>query len=123
TLAKHSGDMKKMRVYDRTYPVFSTNQDSLNLAAMITNVPLSSIGPEAMGFRYGLPLMLHPMGVKPWKMKYFISFLQGIPPRTSDLPFWKNVNSPELKPYHDAVVYYKSILIKVLRLLGRFYRK
>jgi len=123
TLAKHSGDMKKMRVYDRTYPVFSTNQDSLNLAAMITNVPISSIGPEAMGFQYGLALMLHPMGVKPWKMKYLSSFIGGVPPRTSDLPFWENVNTPELKPYSDGVVRYKSILIRILRLFGRFYRR
>src|SRR5690606_12600520 len=51
-LSAYSGDMKKFRVYDRTSVVVSTNQDSLNLAAMSAPQPLSTIGPAAMGFHY-----------------------------------------------------------------------
>lgn len=122
-LSKLSGDMKKFRVYDRTYIVLSTNQDSLNLAAMTTNCPISTIGPDAMGFRHGLQLMAHPLGAKPWKQKFIKDFFYGKSPRYADLLFWQFVNGNKIKPYSNYYVKYKIVLIKLLRFFSRFYGK
>jgi hypothetical protein len=122
-LAKKSGDMKQFRVHDRTHTVLSANQDSLNLAAMTTDCPLSIIGPEAMGFHYGLALMSHPTGSKPWNRKYISEFISGYPPRSSDIDFWDNVNGSELRPFSDGFVKRRQLLCKLLKGLGRFYQR
>ena len=120
-LAPHSGNMKEFRVFDRTATVLSTNQDSFNLAAMITEVPISPIGPEAMGFIYGLRLMHHPIGPKPWTRKFVPEFFKGKPPRESDLIFWQYVNGSELTPLAGGKVKNTQTLLKLLRFGGRFY--
>jgi hypothetical protein len=122
-LSKKSGDMKKFRVQDRTTTVLSANQDSLNVAAMITNVPLSTIGPEAMGFSYGMNLMAHPIGKKPWDRQFISDFVLGWPPRASDIEFWENVNNGELKPFSGLLVSYKIFACKMLRAAARIYRR
>lgn len=123
TLAKKSGNMKKFRVFDRTNAVLSANQDSLNLAAMVTNAPLSTIGPEAMGFRYGLPLMSHPIGAKPWKRNFVKEFFGGVPPRVADLFFWENVSGSEFQPISDSITKRKQVLCKMLRGGARIYQR
>jgi hypothetical protein len=122
-LAKKSGDMKQFRVHDRTNTVLSANQDSLNLAAMITQVSISTIGPEAMGFHHGFQLMAHPIGQKPWKRKFIKDFFNGNPPRSSDLLFWENVTGTELQPVSLYVVQNKKRLCKFLRGGARLYRR
>ena len=118
---KISGDLKKFRVHDRTHVVLSSNQDSLNLAAMTTKCELSIIGPEAMGFRYGFNLMLHPLGKKPWELNFTQMYLKGIKPRDGDLGFWKHVNLGFLKPYSNSLVFLKLFWIGLYRFLFRFY--
>lgn len=122
-ISKQSGDMKQFRVHDRTYVVLSANQDSLNLAVMITTLPVSTIGPEAMGFRYGLSLMSHPIGHKPWHRNFFKEFFAGMPPRISDVIFWENVNGSELNPYSKSKTRKNVLLCKSLRGLARFYKR
>ncbi|MCP9234509.1 hypothetical protein [Lewinella sp. JB7] len=121
-LAPHSGNMNEFRVFDRTAVVLSTNQDSFNLAAMITAQPIAPIGPEAMGFIYGMRLMHHPIGPKPWTRRFVPEFFNGKPPRESDLIFWENVNGSELRPLPDGKVKSKQQLLRALRFLGRFYK-
>lgn len=122
-LSLESGDMKKFRVNNRTKTVMSANQDSLNVAAMITKFPISIIGPEAMGFHNGMNLMVHPIGAKPWKRNYTMTFIKGKPPRYADLIFWKHVNGEEFKPFSSFYVEWKIFLVKFYRFLGRFYSK
>lgn len=121
-LAPHSGNMNEFRVFDRTSVVLSTNQDSFNLAAMITEQPVSPIGPEAMGFIYGMRLMHHPIGPKPWTRKFGREFVNGRPPRESDLIFWNNVNGSELSPLPAGKVKKMQRLTKALRFGGRYYK-
>lgn len=123
TLAPIAADTKKFRTADRTHPVFSANQDSLNLATMITSVPLSTLGPGAMQFDWTFPLMVHPIGPKPWKRSFIKEFLKGRPPRSGDMAFWRNVVGSELAPFsrNKALVIYR--LCSVLRGLSRFYSK
>lgn len=123
-LSQLSGDMKKFRAKnDRILTVLSANQDSLNLAAMVTELPISVIGPEAMGFHHGLKLMAHPLGPKPWKRAFLKEILDGEGPRPADLLFWQNVNAGELKPCSDVLVKRKIMVIKFCKLIARFYKK
>ncbi len=122
-LAKKSGDMKKFRVKDRSHTVLSANQDSLNLAAMITHLPISTIGPEAMGFHYGLSLMAHPLGPKPWNRKFGSDFFKGSPPRYADILFWENINGTELQPVSNAYAKRMLSFCKGLRGLARIYTR
>ncbi|AKD03977.1 hypothetical protein PKOR_13805 [Pontibacter korlensis] len=122
TLSRKSGDMKKFRVHDRTNTVLSANQDSLNLAAMTTSAPLSTIGPDAMGFKNGIHLMSHPIGPKPWRRKFFKEYVRGSPPRNSDVLFWEYVNGTEFQPISSSITKRKQLLCKVLRGGARFYK-
>ncbi|MEM8525744.1 MAG: hypothetical protein AAGG68_13970 [Bacteroidota bacterium] len=122
-LAEYSGDMTKFRTLDRTYPVLSTNQDSLNLATMITSVPMSAIGPEAMSFQHGLNLMVHPLGLKPWDKKFLLDFFKGYPPRATDFIFWQNVNGQVFAPFSEWTVRWKVFTCKILRFFARFYER
>ena len=122
-MAQRSGDMKQFRVNNRTHPVLSANQDSLNMAAMITDLPISTIGPEAMGFKNGMRLMSHPIGPKPWNKKYIGDFLNGFQPRLSDLYYWRNINGSEFAPQSALLVSYKIFICKLLRGLSRFYSR
>lgn len=122
-LAKRSGDMTQFRVHDRTHPVLSANQDSLNLAAMTTHLPIATIGPEAMWFDHGMNLMSHPIGPKPWNRRFIADFLKGYPPRISDVHFWNTVNGSEFSPKTAFVVSYKRFICAFLRGLSRFYKR
>ncbi|MEL0653254.1 hypothetical protein V6246_17670 [Algibacter sp. TI.3.09] len=120
-LNKISGDLKQFRVNDRTNVVLSSNQDSLNMAVMTSDSEISTIGPEAMGFTYGLSLMVHPLGPKPWDLNFTTMFLKGIPPRLGDLRFWEYANGEYLKPYKNSEIKWKLFWIKLYRFLSRFY--
>jgi len=121
-MVPHSGSMNEFRVFDRTAAVLSTNQDSLNLAAMITNQPISLIGPEAMGFIYGMRLMHHPIGPKPWTRRFVREFFAGKPPREADVIFWQNIHGSELNPVSSGKAKRMEILCKALRFGSRFYK-
>ncbi len=122
-LSAYSGDMKQFRVHDRTYMVLSTNQDGLNLAIMITEEPISLVGPDGMGFTFGMQLMQHPIGKKPWKRNFILDFIKGYPPRKGDLTFWKAANGSELAPYSAFTVRRKVVTVKLLKLFARFYQR
>jgi hypothetical protein len=122
-LMKVAGDLTKFRVNDRSNMVLSANQDSLNMAVMMTENNVSTIGPEAMGFHNGLSLMLHPLGPKPWDINFLIDFCRGKSPRQADIEFWKNVNSYELKPFSNFHVKRKVFAVKSCKVLSRFYSR
>lgn len=122
-LAPHSGSMKQFRVQDRTNMVLSTNQDSLNLAMMITGTAVATIGPEAMGFDHGMRLMHHPLGPKPWQRNFILDAIKGNPPRESDVVYWRFVNGRELRPVSPLTQKRKLAVCKTLRLLARFYKR
>jgi hypothetical protein len=120
-MAKLAGDMTKFRVSDRTKTVLSANQDSLNMAAMTTVCPISVIGPAAMGFHYGIKLMQHPLGPKPWKKKFGKEFFMGHPPRAADVSFWEALLGGELKPFSEGKVKDRIRMVKLYKFLSKFY--
>lgn len=122
-LAPHAGSMESFRVKDRTHTVLSANQDSFNLALMTTECPIADIGPEAMGMIYGMRLMHHPLGPKPWNINYAKNFLAGLKPRDSDLAFFRHVNGPLLEPMPEGHVRRRVFAVKFFRALNRFYAR
>ena len=120
-MGKLAGDMKKFRVSDRTATVLSANQDSLNVTAMTTECPISVIGPAAMGFHYGIKLMQHPLGPKPWKVNFRKEFLLGHPPRVADVKFWEALKDGELKPFSNGYVKRKASWVRFYKFLAKFY--
>lgn len=76
--------------------IFSTwDQDALNLALMLSEVPISTMGPEEMGFRGGGVTMQHATGGnKPWKSCHTKLALYGKSPRYVDVLYARNINNP-----------------------------
>jgi lipopolysaccharide biosynthesis glycosyltransferase len=99
-----------------------TDQDALNVAVEATNLNVSIIGKEAMGFLLGDTLMYHNLGFsKPWRKNYSKRFLKGMKPGNGDLQFWEFLNNKPIIPFSKFVVQRKLIFIKLYRFLFRFY--
>jgi len=124
-LAPHSGDLKQFRTQDRSHPVLSANQDSLNIAAMISKRRISTMGREAMSFDYGLRLMFHPLGKrrKPWKREYLLRFFAGKPPSALDLAYWRFARGPVFQPFSPFTIRRKLATCRILAFLSRFYSR
>lgn len=122
-LSPHAGSMTEFRVKDRTNTVLSANQDSFNLALMITKVPIADIGPEAMGLINGMQLMHHPLGPKPWHINFVNNFFRGLKPRAADLEFYRFVNGSLLSPLSQAHVERRKMIVWACRFASRFYRR
>ena len=108
---------------DRSSTFFATDQDALNLAVMYAKAPLSTIGPEGMGFVPGGFTMDHTAGgSKPWRKKFLKSALSGNPPWKGDKHFLECAGGP-IKPYSDRQLWGLRCSAKVAALIGRFYHR
>ena len=73
---------------DRTYPFFRNDQDALNMAIEASDIALSIVGKEGMGFAGGGYIMYHALGLpKPWAKNFVVEALQGWPPTGADKAF------------------------------------
>ncbi|WP_207534025.1 hypothetical protein [Desertivirga arenae] len=107
----------------RSFVFYVFDQDALNIAAMACSSPISEMGPEAMDFTPGGWTMSHAVGSpKPWKKKFILSALKGVPPSLTDRAFWFNVESP-LNYYNASMVRRKRLSVNVAALIGRFYSR
>jgi hypothetical protein len=71
------------------------DQDALNITTMYTAEPLSTVGPEGMGFVDGGFTMYHTVGrLKPWRKNFLRSALAGIPPWNGDKHFLECAEGP-----------------------------
>ena len=120
-----SGSLKGWRSLDRTHRFWSANQDTMNLAAMITPHPIAIYGPNGMDFvpSPGRPLMSHAVDKpKPWKKHYLLEAFRGQPPSRPDRQFWEYADGP-LPLFPAATVRARRRAIKVAALVARFYRR
>lgn len=106
------------------YPYFrNSDQDFLNIAAMVSTVPLSTVGPAEMDFFSGGTLLSHAMGrPKPWKRNYFERVLQGIPPNESDKCFWRSASGP-IEAFEPGFLRFKRLELAIASAVGRIYRR
>lgn len=104
-------------------PFGKTDQDALNAAVETWNGEVSFVGQEAMGFKPGEPLMPHALGTpKPWKKKFLLTSMNGVPPSGADKAFWSHVSGP-IKLYKTFDLVMKSISISMAAFIGRFYSR
>lgn len=120
-LMEHMGsegvDLTRFSNKDRLYE-FYTDQDMLNVLLMITPDPISTIGPEGMGFSMGGFVMAHAVGKKPWNINYIWKALKGNEYRIADDQYWKNVNG-EIKTFSNFYFRYKKIEILAGKVLSK----
>ena len=108
---------------DRTDPFFATDQDTLNMALMCTESPISELGPEGMDFTHGGWTMSHALGnPKPWRKKYILAALKGSTTTLADAAYWSFADGP-IKAFSQNTIKIKRLSIKVASVIGRFYQK
>ncbi len=124
TLAVQQGaDLSVFMPGTREEPFNAADQDALNLACMYATEPLSTIGPEGMGFVNGGFTMYHCVGApKPWRKQFILSALRGMPPTNGDKHFLACVEGP-LRPYRSNTLKAMRLRSTVGAVIGRFYRR
>ena len=115
-------NLDAFRAGTREMPFYAGDQDALNIAAMYTQHPLTTMGPEAMGFVPSGFTMYHAVGQKPWRGSSLLRALAGMPPSDADKFFFTQVSSP-IRAYSPARVFAKRIACSIAALIGRFYRR
>ncbi len=123
-LTEHSGT--KLDVFmpgTREQSFYIPDQDGLNVTCMYSEEPLSTIGPEGMGFVHGGFTMYHSAGgSKPWRKKFLRSALAGVPPWNGDKHFLKMAEGP-IRIYSPRKLTQRRLLCALASLIGRFYRR
>lgn len=98
------------------------DQDALNAAIEVYDGAISYIGKDGMGFDLGDVIMFHALGTpKPWKAKHLQRGFNGRTPRKEDVAYWKNTSHPILA-HSKWVIKKEQMLIKICKLIGRFYK-
>jgi len=100
------------------------DQDALNAALEAhPEIPASILGPLAMGFEGGTPLLPHALGgAKPWRRSYLRDALGGRPPQAVDKIFWEKVDGP-LWPFSRRALALKRIQLRLAAGSGRVMRR
>jgi hypothetical protein len=102
---------------------FTIDQDSLNVATMYANVPISAIGPEGMSFIPGGFTMFHAVGApKPWRKQFLTAVLKGVRVNNGDRHFLACADGP-VHAYSASHLKFLKIQAAIAGLIGRFYRK
>jgi hypothetical protein len=113
-------NLKGFMAGGREMPFHASDQDALNIAAMYTEHPLTTMGPEAMGFVPAGFTMHHAVGPKPWRGSLLLSALAGNPLFPSTKFFFTQLSSP-IHPYSIPQLRSKQLACGIAALIGRFY--
>ncbi len=114
-------DLRDFAKGHRTNPFNKGDQDALNIAAMYTEYPLTTLGQEGMGFGYGEIAMYHAIGApKPWRKNMLVSAIQGMPPTGADKAFVANLANP-IRLYSSLGRARRRTECRLGAALGRFY--
>ena len=101
----------------------STDQDALNMACMLTDIPLAAAGPEAMDFAVGGHYLSHAVGTpKPWEGGFVSRALRGYPPSSAARSYMDYLDTPLIVMTASRR---KSLArsVKLAALISRFYRR
>ena len=116
-------DMRAFGTGNRTDPFFRGDQDALNIAAMYSRYPLTTIGPDGMDFVSGGITMFHAIASpKPWRKHMMLSALRGFPPSASDKAFLAHSKYP-IRSYSRLRLAAKRLSCSFGALIGRFYHR
>jgi hypothetical protein len=115
-------DLKNMSYGDPEAPFKCCDQDALNIAAMYSKFPLSTLGPQGRGFIRGNVITYQTVGEKPRKGSLLMNALKGISPSDGFKYYFTQVSSP-IRPYSRGVLAAKKLACKIAAFIGRFYRR
>jgi len=115
-------DLQTFMPENREMPFHASDQDALNIAAMYSEFPLSTLGPQGMGFIPGDVKMYHTVGLKPWRGSFLLRALAGIPPSNGMKFFLTQVSSP-IRAYSPLELAAKRMACSIAALIGRFYMR
>lgn len=107
---------------DRCHPFNSMEQDTLNLATMVSTEPLATLGQEGMGFTPGMNVMWHAVdNPKPWQRHYVSHLLRtGIRIAPSQRKYWEYANGL-LRPWTNSQLAWRRLDLLGATALSRFY--
>jgi hypothetical protein len=101
----------------------ASDQDALNATIEATNLEISVIGNEAMGFKTGGAILPHALGSgKPWQVSSLIKAVRGFPPRQADKIFWLKIEGP-IKCFGTLALILYRLELRIASVCGRFYRR
>jgi hypothetical protein len=115
-------DLREMMPGNRDMPLHATDQDALNIAAMYSEFPLSTLGPQGMGFLSGDVKMYHTVAQKPWNGSFLLRALAGNPPTNAMKFFFTQVSSP-ICAYSFLGLKTRKLACTIAAFIGRFYRR
>jgi hypothetical protein len=112
----------KLKPGSRLDPFFGTDQDTMNIAAMVHHRHLSTLGPEGMGFSGGMDVMSHAVEPpKPWRRSFVWDLLRtGRPVPRSHRHYWKHASGP-VKAWNHWRLLLKRLDLQTAIVLSRFY--
>lgn len=106
----------------RELPFHAVDQDALNMALMYVDHPLSTMGPEGMGFVAGEVGVYHTVGPKPWRGSILLRALAANPPSNAFKFFFTQVSAP-IRAYSPWRLRVRRLECSIAAFLGRFYRR
>lgn len=116
-------DLRNFTHGSREMPFNMSDQDALNMAIMYAKSPLTTLGPQGMGFIYGASMMMyHTVGQKPWRGSFLLRALRGMPPSGAMKFFLTQVASP-IRVYSPMHLRAKRLACSLAAFVGRFYRR
>lgn len=119
----HVGELKEIKVKSPNALLHTPDQDALNMALMVCNVPINGAGPESMDFTSGGHLLSHAIGGrKPWRGGFLHDALRGHPPGSAQKSFFRFAESP-LRLFPSGQLTRLRLSLLTSALLGRIYRR
>jgi len=116
-------DLRYMGHGRREMPFSMSDQDALNIAIMYTKSPLTTLGPQGMGFIFGASMiMYHAVGQKPWRGSFLLRALRGMSPSGAMKFYLTQVASP-IRAYSPMHLWAKRLACSLAAFVGRFYSR
>jgi len=114
---------KQLKTGGATALFHSTDQDALNFALTVSDVPLNTVGPEGMDFATGGYYLSHAIGsIKPWHGGHVGRALRGVPPSPACKAYFRFTDGP-LQAHTAGSLAWQRFCVRAASAIGRFYRR
>lgn len=106
----------------RLDPFFGTDQDMMNVAAMVHGDRLAILGTEGMGFTLGMTVMWHAVASpKPWRMHFIWDLLRtGRPVSLSHRQYWRFASGP-VRAWSPMQLLIRRLDLRTAIIMSRFF--
>jgi hypothetical protein len=115
-------NIQRIGTGNRERPFHILDQDAMNIAAMYTEHPLTTMAADGMGFIPGGYTMYHVRGPKPWRGSLVRRALDGRRPCSASKFYFTQASSP-IRIYSPLRLRFKRLDCAVATVIGRFYHR